>query len=61
MIDLVEINCRVDKLIEDCSTAKVDTVVSVEKLKQDHGDVENLSGENYYFLLLGDFLSRVKN
>ena len=61
MIELVEINCRVGKLIENCDTAKVDTVVSMEKLKQNHGDIENLSGGNYYFLLLGDFLSDVKN
>ena len=53
---LVEINCEVDKLIEGCDTAKVDAVVSAEKLKEKYGDVENLIGKNYDFLIFGDFI-----
>ena len=53
---LVEINCEVDKLIENCDTAKVDAVVSAKKLKEEYGDVENLIGKNYDFLIFGDFI-----
>ena len=53
---LAEINCEVDKLIEDCGTVKVDAIINVEKVKEKHGDVENLGSKNYDFLVLGDFI-----
>ena len=34
VMDLVKINCEVDKLIENCDTAKVDAIVNVQKIKE---------------------------
>ena len=33
VMDLVEINCEVDKLIENCDTTKVDAIISVKQNK----------------------------
>ena len=57
MIDLVEINYQVNKLIESCGTAKVDAAVSVKKLKENYGDIENLIDKNYDFLVFENFIS----
>ena len=59
MMNSVEIDYGMDKLIDDCGTIKVNAAVSVKKLKEKNGNVENLSGGNYDFPVLGSFLSDV--
>ena len=57
VMELVDINYDVDDLVENCDTAKVDVVVNVNQSTQKYGDVKNLGGRNYDFLILGDFIS----
>ena len=59
IVEFVENNCGVDDLVENCDIAKVNTVVNVNQLTQKHGDVKNLDGGNYGFLVLGDFISDI--
>ena len=39
---------------------KIDAIVSVKKLKEKYGDVKNIGGGNYDFLVLGNFLGDVE-
>ena len=56
---LNSINLTLDKLIEDCGTALMNEIVRVDKLKLDCGDVENIIGDNYDFVILRDFISEM--
>ena len=48
-------NCGLDKLIEICGTTKIDAIVSVEKVKEKHSDIENPSGGKLWFSSVGRF------
>ena len=58
-MELVDNNCRMNGLVENCGTTKVNEIVSVKKLKEKYDDVKNFVGENYDFVVLGDFLDYV--
>ena len=63
IVDLVDINYGVEKknnygvdnLVENCGSAKIDMIVNVNQSTQKSGNVENISGGNYDFVISGDF------